>query len=134
MAIKIFRFLSLLFWSRKKTDSKFITSSTEKHIITKLILPNISRTKGNQAAKFGQLIEYNVRNIFLEKWYVKYGKKVVPDFFSKIKFEHTSGPTVCVFTILYSLYSLYVQIGNYQNILNLKCWPLGFTSQKAFFF
>ena len=83
MAIKIFRFLSLLFWSRKKTDSKFITPSTEKHIITKLILPNISRTKDNQAAKFGQLIEYNVRNIFLEKWYVKYGKKVVPDSFSK---------------------------------------------------
>ena len=30
-------------------------------------LPNISQRKGNQTRKFGQLIEYNKRNIFLEK-------------------------------------------------------------------
>ena len=29
-------------------------------------MPNISETKGNQAMKFGQVIEYSVRNIFLE--------------------------------------------------------------------
>ena len=34
------------------------------------ILPNIS-SKGNQTMKFGQLIEYNMRNIFLEKSYTK---------------------------------------------------------------
>ena len=28
------------------------------------ILPNISQTKGNQTMKFGQLIEFNKRNIF----------------------------------------------------------------------
>ena len=27
-------------------------------------LPNISQTKGNQTMKFGQLIEFNKRNIF----------------------------------------------------------------------
>ena len=37
------------------------------------ILPNISRSKGNQTMKFDQLIEYNIRNIFLEKSYTKYG-------------------------------------------------------------
>ena len=31
------------------------------------ILPNMSRSKGNQIMKFGQLIEYNRKNIFLEK-------------------------------------------------------------------
>ena len=31
------------------------------------ILPNISQNKGNQTMKFGQLIEYNKRNIFLQK-------------------------------------------------------------------
>ena len=31
------------------------------------IFPNISRRKGNQAMTFGQLIEYNMRNNFLEK-------------------------------------------------------------------
>ena len=31
------------------------------------ILPNISQSKDNQTIKFGQLIEYNKRNIFLKK-------------------------------------------------------------------
>ena len=31
------------------------------------ILLNISRSKGNQTFKFGELIEYNTRNVFLKK-------------------------------------------------------------------
>ena len=31
------------------------------------ILPNTSRSKDNQATKFGQLIEYNMRNVFVKK-------------------------------------------------------------------
>ena len=31
------------------------------------ILQNISQSKGNQKLKFGQLIKYNKRNIFLQK-------------------------------------------------------------------
>ena len=38
------------------------------------LLPNISRSKGNQAMKFGQVIKYN-RNIFLQKWCRKWGKE-----------------------------------------------------------
>ena len=34
--------------------------------IAKNILPNISQSKGNQAVKFDQLIEYNKRYIFLQ--------------------------------------------------------------------
>ena len=30
------------------------------------MLTNISKTKGSQTLKFGQLIEYNLRKIFLE--------------------------------------------------------------------
>ena len=37
------------------------------------ILPDISLSKGNQAMKFGQLIEHNMKNIFLEKSYAKCG-------------------------------------------------------------
>ena len=44
-----------------------MTSSTQKQTITEHILPNISRSKSNQAMKFSQLIKYNVRNIFLKK-------------------------------------------------------------------
>ena len=28
------------------------------------IFPNISKSKGNQTMKFGQILEYNMRNIF----------------------------------------------------------------------
>ena len=37
------------------------------------ILPTISRTKDNQAMKLGQLIEYNIKNIFLQKSLRKWG-------------------------------------------------------------
>ena len=42
-----------------------MTSQPGKQTIAVHILPNISRSKGNQTVKFGQLIEYNMRNIFL---------------------------------------------------------------------
>ena len=44
-----------------------MTSQTGKQIIAIHILPNISRSKDNQAMKFGQLIKYNVGNIFPKK-------------------------------------------------------------------
>ena len=47
--------------------SKLMTSQQGKQVIKIYILPKISRRKGNQAMKFGQLIEYNMRNIFLQK-------------------------------------------------------------------
>ena len=46
-------------------------------------MPNISRSKESQAMKFGQLIEYNVRNIFLEKSHTKCGGEASPRPFSK---------------------------------------------------
>ena len=55
--------------------SKFITSHTGQQIITIHTLPNISRSKGNQARKFCQLIEYKIRNVFLEKQYAKCGSR-----------------------------------------------------------
>ena len=48
-----------------------MTSQTGKQIITMYILPNISRGTGNQTMKFSQLIECNMRNIFLEQSYIK---------------------------------------------------------------
>ena len=47
------------------------------------ILPNISRSKGNQTMKFGQLIEYDMRNAFVEKSYTKSDGKTIPRPFSK---------------------------------------------------
>ena len=45
--------------------------------------PNISRNKGNLTMKLGQLIEYNMRNIFLEKSYTKCGGETSPKPFPK---------------------------------------------------
>ena len=47
------------------------------------ILPNISKSKGSQAMKFGQLIEYNMRNIFVEKSCTTCAGKTIPRPWSK---------------------------------------------------
>ena len=54
-----------------------MTSQPGKQTIAIHILPNISRSKGNQAMKFGQLVKYNMRNIFLEKSYTKCGGETI---------------------------------------------------------
>ena len=42
-----------------------MTSHPGQQIIPINILPDISRSKSNQTIKLAQLIEYNMRNIFL---------------------------------------------------------------------
>ena len=50
------------------------------------ILPYMSRSKGNQTMKFGQLIEFNMRNIFLEKSNTKFsGETSSRSFSEKLK-------------------------------------------------
>ena len=46
-----------------------MTSHTGQQIITIHALLNISRSKCSQTMKFGQLEEFKMRNIFLEKLY-----------------------------------------------------------------
>ena len=58
--------------------TKFMTSQIithYQHILNYSILPNISRGKSNQTKKYGQLIEYNKRNIFLQIPYRKCDKE-----------------------------------------------------------
>ena len=50
-----------------------MTSQPGEQKIVIHILTNISESKGNQTMKFGQLIECNMRNIFIEKSSTKYG-------------------------------------------------------------
>ena len=66
--------------------SKFMTSQTGQYTIKIEILPNISRSKGNQSKKFGQPTEYNVRNIFFKNHVENELERLVPDlllFFKK---------------------------------------------------
>ena len=55
----------------------------EKWTITMHILHNISRNKGNQIMKFGQLIEFSMKIIFPEKSYKRCGGETIPRPFSK---------------------------------------------------
>ena len=60
-----------------------MTSKPGKQTIAIQILPYISRSKDNQIVKFGQLREYNMRKIFLEKSYAECGGETSPKHFSK---------------------------------------------------
>ena len=63
-----------------------MTSQTGQQVISIHILPNISNNKEEEKMTFGQLIEYNMRNIFLEKSYTKCGGKTSPiPFYKKSK-------------------------------------------------
>ena len=63
------------FWSCRKNDlirkirltSTFMMPQPGFQTIEIHTLPNIPQRKDNQTMKFGQLIEYNKRNIFLQK-------------------------------------------------------------------
>ena len=60
-----------------------MTSQSGYQTIVIYILPNISRSKGNRTMVFGQLIEYNMRNTFLEKSYTECGAETSPRPFSE---------------------------------------------------
>ena len=63
-----------------------MTSKPGQQGIAIQTLTNIPRSKDDQIMKFGELIEYNLRNIFLEKSYTKCGGETIPRlFFTKQK-------------------------------------------------
>ena len=63
--------------------SDFMTSHSGQKIIAIHILSNISRSKDNQKTEYGQLIEYNMKNIFTEKSYARCGREACPRPFNK---------------------------------------------------
>ena len=62
-----------------------MTSQSGKQVIAIHLLPNILRSKDNETMKFGELIKYNLRNIF------NVVEKLVPDPFLQNKMEYISG-------------------------------------------
>ena len=80
--LKIFKFFTS-FWSCRKNGSirkigitsKFMASQPGSQTVAIHILSSISKSKGNQTMKFGQLIEYNKRNIFLQNLCGKWGRE-----------------------------------------------------------
>ena len=60
-----------------------MTSQTRQQIITTHILLDVSKIKSNDTLKFGQLVEHNMSNGFLEKLYTKCGAEANPRPFYK---------------------------------------------------
>ena len=89
LVLKIYKFcLEFLVMSKSglirkaRLISKFMTSQPFEQTIAIHILTKISRCKGNQAI-FGQLIEYNMRNIFFQKLYTICNRR----YYSQIPFK-----------------------------------------------
>ena len=99
-----------------RLTSNFLTSQPREQTIVIHILPNISRSKGNQTMKFGQLMECNIRNIFLKKSYTKFGGKTSPRPFSeKLKLSISLDQYSKVVYSLLLLYGKLRAIEIYQN-------------------
>ena len=81
---------------------KFMMSQTGRQIITMHILANISRSKSSQKMKFVQLIENNMRNIFLENSYTKCGGEKLESFYkkSKLSISQDQQPEISGFLIV----------------------------------
>ena len=84
-----------------------MTSLPEKQTIAIQILPNVSRSKDNQM-KFGQLMRYNMRSIFLGKLYTKCGGETILRLFSKKSKLSLSLDQYS--KVLYSLFLFYAKL------------------------
>ena len=80
--------------------------------------------------KFGHLIEYKMRKIFLEKPHTKCGKETN----DRPSFRETN-PSIYLnqqSEVSYNLFLLNFKDEDYQNILKLRRLPFAFSSRKAF--
>ena len=57
-----------------------MTSQLDSETIKILTLHNISRSKNNHTVRFGEVIEYNKINVFLQKSCRSEASRLVPDF------------------------------------------------------
>ena len=99
--------------------SKFMTSQSGQQINAMHVLPNISRSKGHQTMKFGQLIEYN-RIFLLENHTHNVVQKLVPDYFLK----NQNWAYLCLYCMSKSRST--------KLYWNLSFWPLAITLLKNF--
>ena len=88
---------------------KFLTSQPEKQTMKIHILPNISKSKGNQTIHFGRLIDNDMRNIFFENSTTRcYGET------SRRHFSEISKLSIYIminnFNVLCSLFFLYAKL------------------------
>ena len=75
-------------------------------IIETHTLSSVSRSKGNQTIKFGQLVEYNIRNIFFWKFMPKmWCRNYSQTLFWKMKIDNIYGSRYLWIKVSYSLFN-----------------------------
>ena len=115
---------------KKETQFQKFTSQPGSQTVAMHILINISRSKSNQTIKYGKLIEYNMRNNFLEKSYTKCGgETILSPFSKKSKFSISVNQWS---KVLCNLFFFVCPVEDYRNILKISCNPLPYTSYKTF--
>ena len=83
----------------------------------------------NQTMRSGELIEYKMRNIFVEKSYAKCGGETIPRLFSE-KSKFSIYPDQWC-KVLYNDFLLYANLRAIE-IVKPSCRPLAFILYKAF--
>ena len=96
-----------------------MTSPPGKQTIEIHVSHNISRSKENHTMQFGQLIEYNMKNIFLKIIHKMWGETIPRPLSKKSKLSKQYVLIVC-------------QVEVNRNILKISRIPHAFTSHKAF--
>ena len=108
-----------------------MASELGKQTIAIHTFPNISKTEGSETLKLGQLIEYNINHIFLEKSSTKCGVENIPRPFStkstlSISLDQWS-------KVLCSSFLLHAKLRAIEILLKLSCRPFAFNSCRVFF-
>ena len=85
-----------------------MASQTGQQIIIIQILLDISQIKRNQTMKFGQSIDYNKRNILLQKSYTKCGGEASPRPFNKKSYmeKYLNQPPETLYSFCYYMSQL----------------------------
>ena len=103
-ALKIFKSLTWLFYSCRKMAHKKAKFNFKIYDVINRemsnynhVLSDISRCKGNQKMKYGQLIGYSMRYIFLKESYTKCGGETSSRSFSKTEINSLKFYTVCFY-------------------------------------
>ena len=109
--------------------SKSVTPQPGKQTTAKQILSNISKRKGSQKMKIVQLIEYSMRNIFLETSCKKVVKKLAPELLLK----NLNWTYLCINSLKFYTVCFYC-MPKWRPLKNLKlsCRSLASTSKELF--
>ena len=114
-----------MFWLRKTVN--FQVSGKFQNLWRHILLDN-SRGKGKQTMKSGQLIQYNTKNTFFEKSYTKCDEEAsLRSIFFKLSISLDQQ-----FEFWHSWFWFLSKSTNTKIHLELRCWSLALSSNKAF--